>query len=304
MSLKSWPLKCILFLLLVISLGTHAQEQLIKVNGNNYHVYLKGFEDRKTGMPVLIFENGLGVGLGNWDTILEPLAQVAPVFAYDRAGVETSDVQYKMPTINQVADNLKSILTTLQIAPPYILVGHSMGGVYIRGFAGLYPKEIVGLVFIDPADFTETKEDRNILLRDLGVASKRIKEMEQERLYKKPEVDSLHFGPWSEGEVLKILRQTDFAEFNKLPLPNVPICFFIGGKFEVPPERWSKDFNQPAFFALRTSRDMERWKKLVYSSEKGGSLIFLSKSGHFVHRDDPEAVIGNIKTMIEGLNKK
>ncbi len=291
---------CLLFLL--FSLGAQAQERQINVNGNNYHVYVQGFENRKTGTPALIFENGLGVGLGNWDSILKPLAQIAPVFAYDRAGVEKSDVQFKTPTVNQVAENLKSILTALHIAPPYILVGHSLGGVYIRGFAGLYPGDIVGLIFIDPADFTETKEDRNVLLRDLGVAPKRIDELARERL-KKSEVDSLHFGPWSEGEVLKTLRQTDFAELNKLPLPNVPICFFIGGKFEVPPERWSKDFNQPAFFSLRTSRDMERWKKLVYSSGKGGSLIFLSKSGHFVHRDDPQAVIGTIKIMIESLKE-
>jgi pimeloyl-ACP methyl ester carboxylesterase len=296
------PRKLFLFFLL-LTLGAKAQERQINVNGNNYHVYLKGIENRNPGTPALIFENGLGVGLGNWDSILEPLAQVAPVFAYDRAGVETSGVQYKMPTIIQVAENLKSILTALHISPPYILVGHSLGGVYIRGFAGLYPTDIEGLIFIDPADFTETKEDRNILLRDLGVAPKRIDDLAHERL-KKSEVDSLYFGPWSEAEVLKMLRQTDFAELNRLPMPNVPICFFIGGKFEVPPERWSKDFNQPAFFALRTSRDMERWKKVVYASGKGGSLIFLSNSGHFVHRDDPKAVIGNIKVMIEGLNKK
>ena len=290
-------------LLIILSLSVQAQEQLLNVNGSTYHVYLKGFENRKAGAPALILENGHGVGLGNWDTILEPLAQIAPVFAYDRAGVEKSDVQYKMPTINQVAENLKSILTELHITPPYILIGHSLGGVYIRGYAGLYPNEIDGLIFIDPADFTETKEDRNILLRDLGVTPKRIDELSQERLYKKSEVDSLHFGPWSEGEVLKNLRQTDFVELNRLPLPNVPIYFFIGGKFEVPAERWSKDFNQPAFFALRTSRDMERWKKLVYSTNKEGSLIFLTKSGHFVHRDDPKAVVGNIKIMMESLNK-
>ena len=258
---------------------------------------------RKPGTPVLIFENGHGVGLGNWDTLLEPLAQVAPVFAYDRAGVEKSDVQYKMPTINQVAENLKSILATLHIAPPYILIGHSLGGVYIRGYAGLYPNEIKGLVFIDPADFTETKEDRNILLRDLGVAPKRIDELAQERFYKKSAVDSLHFGPWSEGEVLRNLRQTDFVELSQLPLPKVPTYFFIGGKFEVPVERWSKDFNQPSFFALRTSRDMERWKRLLYTSGNDGSLIFLTKSGHFVHRDDPKAVIGNIKIMIDQVTK-
>jgi pimeloyl-ACP methyl ester carboxylesterase len=281
----------------------HAQEQFIKADGYNYHVYTKGFENRKAGTPVLIFENGLGVGLGNWDTVLEPLAQLAPVFAYDRAGVEKSEVQYAMPTIHQVARNLKAIFTTMQIAPPYVLIGHSLGGVYIRGFAGLYPNEIAGLVFIDPADFTETKEDRNILLHDLGVSLQRIKEMEAERLYKKSAVDSLHFGPWSESEVLRLLRQTDFAELRSLPVPNVPICFFVGGKFEVPPERWSKDFNHPAFFELRTNRDMERWKKFIYSSKKGGSLIFLSGCGHFVHRDDPKSVISNIKMMMESLTE-
>ncbi len=289
-------------LLVILSLSGHAQEQLIKVNGSNYHVYIKGFETRKAGTPALIFENGLAVGLGHWDTILEPLAHAAPVFAYDRAGVEKSEVQYKMPTIKIVADNLKAILTSLHIAPPYILIGHSLGGVYIRGYAGLYPNDIDGLIFIDPADFTETKEDRNILLRDLGVSPKRIDEMAQERLYQKSEVDSLHYGPWSETEVLKKLRQTDFVELNNLPLPNVPIHFFVGGKFEVPVERWSKDFNHPEFFALRTTRDMERWKKFIYSSSKGGSLIFLSNCGHFVHRDDPKAVIGNIKIMLESLN--
>ena len=290
-------------LLVIVYANVHAQEQLIKADGKNYHVYTKGFENRKAGTPALIFENGHGVGLGNWDTVLESLAQLAPVFAYDRAGVEKSEVQYAMLTTHQVATNLKAILTTLHIAPPYILVGHSLGGVYIRGFAGLYPNEIAGLVFIDPADFTETREDRNILLRDLGVSSQRIKEMEVERLYKKSAVDSLHFGPWSEGEVLRLLRQTDFAELNRLPLPNVPICFFVGGKFEVPPERWSKDFNHPDFFYLRTSRDMERWRKVIYSSGKGGQLIFLSNSGHFVHRDDPNSVSGNIKMLIESLNK-
>lgn len=299
LSLKN--LLCILLVILPFCL--HAQEQLIKVNGSNYHVYIKGFENRKAGSPALIFENGLGVGLGHWDTILEPLAQVAPVFAYDRAGVDKSEVQFKMPTINLVAENLKAILTSLHIAPPYILIGHSLGGVYIRGYAGLYPNDIDGLIFIDPADFTETKEDRNILLRDLGVAPKRIEEMAYERLYKESEVDSLHYGPWSETEMLKKLRQTDFVELNNLPVPNVPIHFFVGGKFEVSVEQWSKDFNHPAFFTLRTIRDMERWKNFIYSSGKGGRLIFLSKSGHFVHRDDPKTVISSIKMMIENLNE-
>ncbi len=78
--------------------------------------------------------------------------------------------------------------------------------------------------------------------------------------------------------------------------------FFIGGKFEVPLELRSKDFDQEKFFAVRTNINIERWKKFIYSSNKGGSLIYLSKSGHYVHRDDAKAVIGNLKIMLESLN--
>jgi hypothetical protein len=58
--------------------------------------------------------------------------------------------------------------------------------------------------------------------------------MLRERLYQTPQVNSLNFGPWSESQVLSALRQTDFNEVNDLPLPTVPVYFFIGGKFEVP----------------------------------------------------------------------
>ena len=42
---------------------------------------------------------------------------------------------------------------------------------------------------------------------------------------------------------------------------------------------------------------MERWKKLIYSSKKGGALIFLINAGHYIHRDDPKSVIGNTKIL-------
>ena len=281
-----------------------AQEKMVKVNEHNYHVYTKGLETRKGKTPVLVFENGMGMGLGNWDTIIGELSKVAPVFAYDRAGVEKSDKTYQMPTPQRVAQNLKALMNSLNISPPYVLVGHSMGGVYVRGFAGLYPDEVAGLVFIDPADFTETKENWNQIFRSIGVPEKRIDEMLYDRLYSKPSpVDSLRYGPWSENQVLRELRKTDFAELFSLPLPNVPIYFFIGGKFEVPVDRRSKDYNHEAFFTERTNVNIERWKKFIYSSSKGGSLIYLSNSGHFVHRNDPAAVIGNIKILLVGLDK-
>ncbi len=292
----------LLFFFVFISFISFSQEKLVKANGHNFNVYLKGFENRKPNTPAIIFENGMGVDLGNWNSVIEQISKFSPVLAYDRASVGKSEKVFQMPTVKVVAENLNAILHTLDILPPYILVGHSMGGLYVRAYAGLFPKDVAGLVFIDPADFTETKKDWNSIFRTIGVPEKKIDEMLYARLYQKSEIDSLNFGPWSEGQVLGELRRTDFSEISALTLPNVPIYFFIGGKFEVPIERRSKEFNQEEFFNVRTNINIERWRKFIYSSNTGGSLIYLSKTGHFVHRDDPKALIHHIKFMVETLN--
>lgn len=276
----------------------------MNVNGNNYHVFVKGFENRVANAPAIIFENGMGVDLGNWKKILDQVSSFAPVFAYDRAGIGKTGKVFKMPTTKFVAENLHGILNSLKIAPPYILVGHSLGGVYIRSFAGFYPNEISGLVFIDPADFTETKNDWNAIFRTMGIPEKKIDEMLYNRLYQQSTgIDSANFGPWSERQVLNDLRKTDFSEISKLPLPNVPVYFLVGGKFEVPLAQRSKDYDQEAFFHIKNSSNMERWKKLMYSSGKGGMLIYLTNAGHYIHWDDPRAVINSIKLLVESLKE-
>jgi pimeloyl-ACP methyl ester carboxylesterase len=278
-----------------------AQEKFVKANNINYYVYTKGFEKRQPNTPVLIFENGMGVGFGSWNLVLDQLSKVAPVFTYNRAGVEKSEKVFQMPTPKFVSENLKAILTELKIAPPYILVGHSMGGVYVRAFAGLYPNDVAGLAFVDPADFMETKESWKDIMRAIGVPDKRIDEMLDKRLYTTSQIDSARFGPWSELQVLTGLRKTDFAELHSLPIPNVPIYFFIGGRFEVPRDQWSKDYDHPAFFTERTNANILNWKKFIYSSSKGGSLIYLSNSGHYLHREDTAAFVANLKVMLESL---
>ncbi|WP_026967596.1 alpha/beta fold hydrolase [Algoriphagus terrigena] len=292
-----------LLLLLFPSLG-FTQEKLVSVNGININVLVKGMEDRAKGSTVIVFENGMGVDLGSWNKVLDSIASFAPVVAYDRAGMGKSEVVFEMPTIQFVNENLHALLDSLQILPPYILVGHSFGGVYIRSYAGLYPDEIAGLVFVDPADFTETKDDWNDIFRTIGVPEAKIEEMITKRLYQPSKVDSVNFGPWSEGEVLRELRLNDFEEISRLTLPNVPIYFFVGGKFDVPVERRSKDFDQEQFFHVKNNSNMERWKKLIYASDKGGALIYLTNSGHYIQWDEPQSLIANIKVLVDSLKEK
>ncbi|MDQ7950072.1 MAG: alpha/beta hydrolase [Pedobacter sp.] len=286
-------------------LAANAQEQLVSVNGNQFNVKIKGLENRQPNDPVIIFENGMGVDLQNWNKIFDPLSAFAPVLSYDRAGIGKSGKQFQSPTPAFVAKNLHAILHQLHIPPPYILVGHSLGGVYIRGFAGIYPEEIAGLVFIDPADFTETKNDWNDIFRKMGLAESKIQQMLMDRLYRPAQkTDSLNYGPWSERQALNELRKSDFMEIFDLPLPKVPVYFFVGGKFDVPPAQRSKDYDQEAFFHIKNSSNMERWRKLIHATSKAGALIYLTSAGHYIQWDDPQSLIDNIKIMVGRLKGK
>jgi pimeloyl-ACP methyl ester carboxylesterase len=293
-----------LLALCLCSLSVKAQEKFVKANGINYHTFTKGLENRKSNMPVIVFENGMGMGLDNWDHVINELAKTWPVFAYDRAGVGKSEKVFQMPTTKHVSENLREVLKQLKIDPPYVLVGHSMGGVYIRAFSGLYPNDVTGLVFVDPADFVETKEDWNDIFRSIGVPESKVQEMMQNRLYSPAAVDSARFGPWSESQVLTELRKSDFAELSSLPVPGVPIHFFVGGKFGVPPERRSKDFDHEKFFHRKNTMNMERFKKFIHSSSKGGSLIYMSNSGHYIHHDEPTLFIAHLKLILQSMVSK
>jgi hypothetical protein len=123
----------------------------------------------------------------------------------------------------------------------------------------------------------------------------------QDRLYKPATVDSVRFGPWSEGQVLRELRKTDFTEISSLPVPNVPIYFFVGGKFGVPPDKRSKDYDHEKFFHTKNTMNIDRWKKVIHSSTKGGSLIYMSNSGHYIHHDEPALFLAHMNMILQSI---
>lgn len=104
------------FLLCLFTLIAQNQTKLVRVKGHQYQVYTKGFELKKASVPTVIFENGMGMGLDTWDTVIDEISKYAPVFAYDRAGIGQSDKVYQLPTAQLVSQNLKAILDTLHIA--------------------------------------------------------------------------------------------------------------------------------------------------------------------------------------------
>jgi len=102
-------------------------------------------------LPVVVFESGLGDTMRSWSAVQPRLAGRAYTFAYDRGGLGGSDPIPPPRDGRQIALELHTALTNAHLPPPYVLVGHSAGAFYIRIFAGLYPGEVAGFVFVEPA---------------------------------------------------------------------------------------------------------------------------------------------------------
>jgi pimeloyl-ACP methyl ester carboxylesterase len=104
-----------------------------------------------TGAPAVVFVPGAGlVGL-DYLNIHNLIAPLTTSVLYDRAGTGWSD-QVKLPrTASVIADALRRLLLAAGVPPPYVLVGHALGGMYVRRYAQRFPDEVAGLLFLDPA---------------------------------------------------------------------------------------------------------------------------------------------------------
>jgi len=103
------------------------------------------------GSPAVIFLSGAGtVGLDYYE-IQQGIAKETLAVIYDRLGIGLSSDCYLPRTSTQVIDELHELLTILDVPKPYILVGHSLGGLYARHYATIYKEDVFGLVLLDPA---------------------------------------------------------------------------------------------------------------------------------------------------------
>jgi len=120
--------------------------QLVDVGGYRLHVLEMGQD--KPG-PTVILDAGMVSASPNWAWVQPEVAKVARVVAYDRAGLGWSDPGPKPRDAGQSARELHIALEKVGISAPYVLVGHSYGGLAVRAFAALYPDEVDGMVLVD-----------------------------------------------------------------------------------------------------------------------------------------------------------
>ncbi|HZI87431.1 MAG TPA: alpha/beta fold hydrolase [Pyrinomonadaceae bacterium] len=240
--------------------------QKIDLGGRGLNLLIGG--QRSAGTPVVILEGGFGAGIASWSSVQRDIARFAQVISYDRPGVGQSDPGPKPRDAKTIAADLHAALVKADIKPPYVLVGHSLGGPYVRVFAGMYPTEVSGLVLIDPS-----QEAFNAYLRLNPPPT--LKE-EEAKIAKAPQ------GVRDEYDAVQATYEQ--AQSAKVP-SGVPVILLTA----------TQDSGMPAEMKRVWAEKQKEWIAKV----PGGKLVVAEKSGHFIQAQEPDLVIAAIKEVME-----
>ena len=146
-----------------------APGRLLDIGGRRLHAYAIG-----EGGPVVVLESSLAATSLSWRIVQNEIAKFTRVISYDRAGLGWSDAAAAPPTIARLVSDLRALLRAAQEPSPYILVGHSFGGLIVRAYADRYKDEVRGLVLLDPLRPDEwsplSEERRRMLARGARLA--------------------------------------------------------------------------------------------------------------------------------------
>jgi pimeloyl-ACP methyl ester carboxylesterase len=154
---RTWLLNPVLAVLVLFALGGAYQtigrttEPAVAMRGALVDVgpYRLHLECTGTGAPVVILEPGGGASAATLGWIAPEVARHTTVCVYDRAGKGWSDAAPTAPDGAQIANDLSTLLDRARVEGPFVLAGHSFGGLYVMRYAWEYPDEVAGMVLID-----------------------------------------------------------------------------------------------------------------------------------------------------------
>jgi pimeloyl-ACP methyl ester carboxylesterase len=305
--------------------------RLVDVGGYRLHIHCTG-----RGAPAVVLLAGSGDFSFDWSLVQPGLARSTRVCSYDRAGSAWSDPGPTPRTMRQEAHELRLLLQRAGVAPPYLLVGHSYGGLLARAYAGAHPAEVAGVVLVDP-----THEDTRLMIQGRltrvreGAGSRPVprvqtmasspprppgeEELAQERMNREA------FGPpaisppydrlpreaqalrlWALGRPPRAAAADDFwaEELREMhdarradPHPLGAMPLVVLAAGRAEPA--PQGVTEEAWRELTQEKRAQRADLATLSTE--GRLVVDTASGHHVHLDDPARVIEAVTGLLSRL---
>jgi pimeloyl-ACP methyl ester carboxylesterase len=264
--------------------------QLVDVGGHHLHINCTG-----NGSPTVVIEAGLGDWSTGWGYVQPEVAKTTRVCTYDRAGWGWSEPGPMPRDAGQIAKELHTLLQNANIPGPYIMVGHSLGGLSVRVFTHNYPSEVAGVVLIDsmfPGQSTIATPSIVIssfpLLARFGIA----------RLLVKP-LGLINYVPPSEKAYLTRYVRPQSAQVLVDEIQEIPVSMTQAGAVNT--------FGDLPLIVLTAGLDQQPgWQtgqaELAKLSSNSQQLT-AEKSDHSIAIHQPDAAVSAIVKMVEQLRK-
>lgn len=230
------------------------------------------------GRPVAVFQSGLGDGKNVWAAVINRITPDVAVFAYDRPGYGGSSAVPAAPPRDPcgIAHELHAALQVAGQRPPYVLVGHSIGGLYQYAYAKLYPAEVAAVLLVDP-----THPEHWVRMQKEAPASARL-------------VGGLRaavFGPAMRAEFDAQASSDCAAQLQAAPATTMPVRLLVRSSFGLA---------ETADFETLVRRLETEWPQLM----PGATRRQVEGAGHYIQKDRPEVVAEELKSLIRAASAR
>lgn len=263
-----------IILFFIAGCSTLPNSKQTKTEQGSFTYYLAGMNK-----PTVVFESGLGDDMTSWASVINQVEEVAEVFTYNRAGFSGSTSKNSTRSGKVIVNELRSLLKSLNLKPPYILVGHSLGGAYMELYAKAYPDEVSGVVLVDPNS------------SKYPIRCKREKLDYCDPPSGMPQWATLFFPSAVEGEILGF--SSTHSQVNEIDsFPNVPLVVLSA---------INKSKKQTNKEKRRNDLYVEMHRELSALSATS-QFIACDTCGHYIHKDQPSLVVNAIKWVLSNID--
>lgn len=233
-----------------------------------------GFILSGEGRPAVLLFSGAGVALAGWSPLYPAIESLATVFGWNRFGLQGSDEPPPRQSGTVVLGSLRELLGYAGVEPPYVLVAHSLGGLYANLYARLHPKEVAGVLFLEATH----PQDHELLHKH--------EEQLVQALEKVTALPQLLFRANVAAE-LACVDETAREVAAAGEFPDVPVRVVTGG---LTPRGWMLS---PGAVAEKRMHQQE----LARLSPRGEQVI-AHKSGHFPQLSEPGLVLDVLRNLL------
>lgn len=284
-------IKSIILVILILTLSSSTLQE----GDNGFYVYLHGKKQyvlvEGAGEPTIVFLTGKGRSQSDFKKVYAKLKKTNQIFSYDRAGLGKSELIRNERRVDTMAYELHELLVKAKVKPPYVLVGHSLGGNIMRCFVSMYPETVAGLVFVEPAyeeEFRYGLEIRSdsdkIVFRDEFKSYLRTKSKVKGQ--KEESKESFDFDTAGFSTNQKIVKNL------KLPI-TIPMTLLISMSPDVENAYIEKELKYKLDF-------FEKWKNINLNTK----IVTTYKSGYFIQKNEPRLVVDEINAMTSKIKAK